>query len=502
MGITMKPFTKGDRLKTALFALLPFALLLSFFSGGIPGNDFWWHVKAGEYICTHHAVPTTDVFSWWGTANGIPWTAHEWLSEVIYYALYALTGELGVFLFCLAAAAALTYLLYRMNRRDAGRCPLLTALFFSFFAVMTASYCFGRPHLFSYFLLLLELKLLFDFAADPSRKRIFFLPLLSVLWSNLHGGSSNLSYLLPLLFLLVGCCRFELGRLHADRLDKKARLTLAALTLLCVAAVFVNPIGVRVFLYPYQSLADGVSMTVISEWASPDPKVTVQLLQFFLPMALFSAFLFFDKEKPLRFIDLAVWACFLFLFLRSTRFSMLWYIAAPFCLFRYLPQTEDSPVDTRFGKSVYAAGCALLVLVSAGAIARTAATAKNDRLISVVLSDEAIEAVKADAPERLFNFYNYGEALIFHDIPTFYDARADLFSPCGVLGDGWDFNNVRGDHWTGDGEFSVEALIEKYGFDAVLTSRSSSLAVYMASHPERFTLLYEDDDTVYCRIVG
>ncbi|HEV1998466.1 MAG TPA: hypothetical protein VGR61_10100, partial [Candidatus Dormibacteraeota bacterium] len=43
--------------------------------------DFFWHVKVGEWILGHHAIPLHDLFT--ATVANHPFVAHEWGSEVI-----------------------------------------------------------------------------------------------------------------------------------------------------------------------------------------------------------------------------------------------------------------------------------------------------------------------------------------------------------------------------------------------------------------------------------
>jgi len=78
--------------------------------------DFWWHVTTGNWILSHHAVPRTDLFTY--TVSGHRWITHEWLSEVLLSALYAV-GRLPLESFALGAiTAAGFFLVYRaIDRR-------------------------------------------------------------------------------------------------------------------------------------------------------------------------------------------------------------------------------------------------------------------------------------------------------------------------------------------------------------------------------------------------
>ena len=43
--------------------------------------DFFWHLKVGQWIIDHRAIPTHDLFTY--TVPDHRFVAHEWLSEVI-----------------------------------------------------------------------------------------------------------------------------------------------------------------------------------------------------------------------------------------------------------------------------------------------------------------------------------------------------------------------------------------------------------------------------------
>lgn len=190
-------------LATTVLSIFVLMVLLFCFKDGISGNDFWWHVKVGEYICDNNTIPTNDIFSWYGMEKNIQWTAHEWLADVIFYIIFSLTGEMGMFIFSVIAATTLIILSYFQCKEFAKNNYLVSGLFFSLFAVITSLFFYGRPHIFSYFLLFAELKILYDYIENPERKNIFFIPIIGALWSNLHGGSSNMSYILCIVFLIV-----------------------------------------------------------------------------------------------------------------------------------------------------------------------------------------------------------------------------------------------------------------------------------------------------------
>ncbi|MDE5586898.1 MAG: hypothetical protein K2I72_00840, partial [Bacilli bacterium] len=73
--------------KWILFLIFTIIFCISIFLFSY-GSDFYWHLKVGEYISSHHKIPFTDIFSWYGSNNHLPWISHEWLFEVFIYQFF------------------------------------------------------------------------------------------------------------------------------------------------------------------------------------------------------------------------------------------------------------------------------------------------------------------------------------------------------------------------------------------------------------------------------
>src|SRR4030043_1006967 len=57
----------------------------------LPPNDFWWHLKIGEYIYTNHSIPTTNMYAWTLPADQ-PFFYAAWLAALLFYIIYRLGG--------------------------------------------------------------------------------------------------------------------------------------------------------------------------------------------------------------------------------------------------------------------------------------------------------------------------------------------------------------------------------------------------------------------------
>ena len=97
-----------------------------------------------------------------------------------------------------------------------------------------------------------------------------------------------------------------------------------------------------------------------------------------------------------------------------------------------------------------------------------------------VLSSKDIEAVLQEQPKRLYNMYDYGGDLIYHDIPVFIDGRADLYSRYHYK-DYLNLSKLEGDY---------VSLMQKYDFDYLLVDKGYPIATYL-KYNEEYELIYQ-----------
>src|SRR5205809_400617 len=107
------------------------------------------HVRAGEWILRHHAIPRQDPFSF--TLAGRAWCDWEWLSDLIYAGLYRMHGLGAIAAFHLALLCLTSLTLYRTARLRVGG----TMAFAVTCLVMatTTIHWLARPHLFTWLFL-------------------------------------------------------------------------------------------------------------------------------------------------------------------------------------------------------------------------------------------------------------------------------------------------------------------------------------------------------------
>jgi len=466
------------------------------FSLGISGNDFWWHLKAGEWMVVNKALPSIDIFSWYAKENGIHWISHEWLSQVFFYCIHNATGDLGIFFFSLISAIGMALLIMIRNKDAIKKSIVLSSIFLFPMVILIKLMFYGRPHLISFFLLYATLSCLYSYRRDETSRAIYLIPFISVLWGNFHGGSSTLSYILCFMFMFSGLFEFSIGKLHGEKLSRKQLLTYFGVGVLSIAALAINPYGLHMLTYPYVNMGDSFAQGMINEWTAPDAKEISHLIVFYLPLFIIGVSMIIT-DKRIKAVDLLVFTFFLYMFFRSVRFAVVFQIASAFFAFDYFIAREIKAVRTKLDSAIFCVFLLILIGVNVVSFSNIVKAYHAEKLISVVLETKFIELVKKDVPQRLYNDYNFGVTLILNGIETFVDARADLFSPHNLRDAKSLLSLTQFDKKEKSKIFDPEKIIEKYNFDAFLISSSSPLSVYLRSKPDNYKILLEDEEAVY-----
>ncbi len=147
-------------------------------------GDTAWHILTGENILRTFSVPLQDPYS--HTMAGAPWTAHEWLAEVIMALFYQLMGLNGVVLVSVAIISLTFLLLYKFLIFR--RVNPLAAIQLVVMAVLASrAHWHARPHLFS-FLMTLAFFIVLELFQREGLNYLKFLPPLMIVWVNLHAG--------------------------------------------------------------------------------------------------------------------------------------------------------------------------------------------------------------------------------------------------------------------------------------------------------------------------
>lgn len=207
-------------------------------------SDTWWHLRSGQDIWRSASIALHDTYSY--TARGAFWPNHEWLTEVIFYAMYRLAGMPLLAATCAAAVTVAWVISWRLAN---GSFEVRFLLFVLAVASATTHWAL-RPQVLSMALFAATVSLLVA-------GRYRWLPVLFAVWTNLHGAVA---------LGLVAVVATVLAVVVTKRAWPRS-LTLTAAA--CALATLLSPLGFRLWPEIVRSLERSRISNLI-EWRPPD----------------------------------------------------------------------------------------------------------------------------------------------------------------------------------------------------------------------------------------
>ena len=229
-----------------------------------------WHIRNGQLILRTHTIPRTDSFS--VTMGGHSWYAWEWLYDLLIAGIHNWLGLNGVAFFT-ACVIALTFALaLKIGLKRGGSLPLTMALLVLSIAAASIHFL-ARPHVLSWLFAVIWFYLVDSDASAPPRgkfHRLFWFPMLMVLWVNLHGG-----FLLGFVLLGIYAAGLVIEFFISRDVHYRARIRdklnhFAAALLLSFLASLINPYDFRLYGHLYGYLTNRFLMDHIDEFLSPN----------------------------------------------------------------------------------------------------------------------------------------------------------------------------------------------------------------------------------------
>ena len=257
-----------------LWAFLAVGLpVLAALIANLSAVDLAYHLRAGGMLLDTGQIPTTD--TWTFTAPGASWLNQQWGAQAIFAVVYRLAGWTGLTLLRAALIGVTFGCLFVACRRrglDVRRAAWLTLAAFIVAAVALAL----RPQLLGMALLAVTLLLVVERRAHP--RAVWLVPVIVVIWANVHGSF----FLGP---VVLGLAWLE--DVH-DRVPGRHRLLGVAVA--AAVAALVNPFGPGVWAYAAGLSTNSFVTSRITEW-QPTTLRTIPGMLFFGSAALVAVLL-------------------------------------------------------------------------------------------------------------------------------------------------------------------------------------------------------------------
>lgn len=487
-----KVFFKTENIFLVIIIL--FILAIAFQLPSDP--DMGWHLKNGEYLINHHwQVPSHDIYSY--TMSDFPLVMHEWLTDIIIFFLYQHFGLISLmilftfitsFAFFLVARTVKSQIYYQLIASLLG-------------AIASLPIISVRAQMITLLGLAVIIYLVYQYKARPTYRSIYLLPLIFLLWVNLHGGFS-VGLLFIALFIGVEFIKIFIKKVVKIKFIFKLNYTifkirdlfkLVILFFVSCLATLINPYQLRVYYEVITTSFDTYAKGYIGEWL---PLTLDNPMSYrFIAYAIFMAFLILFSIKKIDFTYLVISLVFFFISISSWRhmpFFIL--ISIPYWIYLVKYLTADKLLQIIRKKWLIAILIIVFVIFIGQKINFFAPIINSQEVLAKTFAYpyQAVQYLKSHPPTGLmFNEYNWGGYLIWQypEKKVFIDGRMPswrLKHPNGETQEILkDFRIIR------DVQEGWDLLLLKYQIGFVLLYRDAPLAWILEK--KGWQILYEDN---------
>jgi len=473
----------ADIMFIALFLFLSF----SAGKGLLNDGDTGYHIRAGEYIIKTLSIPRHDMFSF--LSPPLPWTAHEWLSEVIMAMVHRAFGLTGIVVFFSFIISLVYYLLFKIIRTDKDN--IILAVFIVLLVIVSSQiHWLARPHIFSLVLMIAWYYLLDEYQYN-NKNYLYLLPLMMLLWVNLHGGFLA-GFILTGIYLFGNLVKFITSQGKERDFYKKKTGLLGLTTVACLLVSLINPYGYHILLFPFNLVSNKFIMDHVSEFASPDFHGVMPFK--YLLLLMLAAFA--GSKVKINFIELLLILMFTNMSLYSVRYiPLLGIIAAPILLRQlvlileqtngrfvgFLKKRSDSISETDASARGFLWPVAAIVLVVISAAGGKIDFKFDEKTMPVA----AVEFMKKENLKgNMFNNDEFGDYIIYSAWPeyrVFFDGRSDMYG-VDIMKEYFKVLSIK-PGWN--------EIIEKYKINWIIYNANSTLSVFLMER-EDWKLIYAD----------
>ena len=194
--------------------------------------DFGWHLRSGQYFI-ENGIPNYDIFTY--TATNFHWVNHEWLSDIIVAGMYAVGSTA---LLALVYAGMWTAAMAIMGKGvHAALLVSATVAVLPFSGVRALTWS------------VLCLALLFLIFRQKNKRWRAAIPLLFLVWANLHGS-------------------FLIGIAYGGwQVLREKSWKLAVIGAVSIGMTVINPYGIELYTEVFRTMFDSDLHATIIEWA-------------------------------------------------------------------------------------------------------------------------------------------------------------------------------------------------------------------------------------------
>ena len=466
-------------------------------------GDVWWHIRAGQEILASGAVPRVD--TWSIVAVGQPWTSQDWLANVI-LGLGENAGPWGETALSFIFGGFTLLAFWILWRAMAIRVPTIgwvsRIVWLSIGLVLAGPVMGVRVQVLDLLMATAVVWVLWRYLADPQRRWLIGLPIITAVWANLHAGWL-------LVFLLGGAVLVgeSVDRLLGRNLAERPPLAwphlrdLALALLVSAGALVINPNGIDLYGYPFYTVGITALKRYVMEWfpASLNDLFGWLLLGFAL-VAVLPALAW--GRSRLRTADALILVGLTVMAWQAIRFLLIvGPIGGAIAAVVLAPRLSETRLGRRAGPTlqrlaqrrrggpgaVNAVLVGLLVVIGLGvSFLRVNPNAQATEIARGLPAGAVVWMDAHDPGDRIFNKYEWGGYIGQKrpNEPIFMDGRADVYG-----------DDLLRMYVSVIGVEDPQAVFDRYAIDHVVFPPDTPLADWLDASPG-WARAYADDTAV------
>ena len=502
-------------------------------------NDTFYTIKIGEHIL-NSGIDMEDPFSW----QDLTYTYPHWAYDVMIYFFYNIGGHLGIYISTIIFTAILGLIIYFTNDEFTNNKPMSFVLTIAVMYLLK-DFIAARAQLVTFILFALEVLFIEKLLNTGKKRYIVGLIIIPILIANLHAAVFYFYFILYLPYIaeyIIALLADQYGQQLDKRIkkikekllkcndeNKKVKLnnkleklikikenketenepykiiinkrkTTKILLIIMIICLFTGLLTPQTSFEPYThlfKLMKGNSTKNISEHL---PLTLAKDLTLAVVFIFFLSIMIFTDTK-IRLCDLFMLGGLTALtFMSRRQESMFMIMCIPIfnrMLTSFLNKYDKNGTEQM--KKIMVGICGTIVTICLVLI--ISLLSYNNKYKNNYISKKSypVEASKWILDNldinniKLYNEYNYGSYLLYEGIPVFIDSRCDLYTP--EFNEGKDIFNdflAMANMTTND----LEGMFNKYGFTHFITYKKAKLCIYLNSNPDKYSIIYSDDNFV------
>lgn len=247
--------------------------------------DLWGYISFGRVFWQEGFFPYQDVFSY--TSTKTLWVYHEWLTGIVFFGLIKYLGPASLQLLRYILAILTIYMIYETALKRGGSLFYILLILIPAMVLISFGYVPVRAQIFTFFFFILTLYILEHSKKFGETKILRWLPLIQIVWCNLHGG------------FVAGLGLIFLYALGEGVARKKIAVSYLQWGFIASLATCINPYGIEYWCYTINAVF--MPRPGITEWYSVVSALESNILVFpvflFLIASLILLLGFFGRKK-------------------------------------------------------------------------------------------------------------------------------------------------------------------------------------------------------------